>query len=487
MITEHQDYYISLIERLRKLPVETEWLEYKSNNTEPQMIGEYISALSNSVALNNKEKGYLIWGIDDSTHDIIGTNFCPATSKKGNQELENWLVGLSNPKLNIQFIEVDKDGKKVVILEIPRASVKPTAFAGEEYIRIGSYKKKLRDFPEKERLLWQSFEVTPYEMRTAMENLTEEDVTQLLDCAAYYTLMKLPLPSNRSSMIYNMKDEEFIHEMDNGQYIITNMGALLFAKDLNKFSHLKRKAVRVIQYKGTGRTNALRELVFTQGYAICFDEICRYIDTLIPQNEEITTGFREIHRMFPEKAIREMLGNLIIHQDLAVRGSGPMMEIFDTRVEASNPESLLVDVNRIIDTAPHSRNEAMASFLRIIHVCEERGSGFDRMEEGMSALKIPAPKVETGDDFARTKLYWYSNLNEWTKEDKVRTCYLATCYYYVNEIPVANAVLRERFGVEAKNKAIISRIIKDTVDTGLIKLADEKAAPKLRRYIPYWA
>ena len=141
MITEHQDYYISLIERLRKLPVETEWLEYKSNNTEPQMIGEYISALSNSVALNNKEKGYLIWGIDDSTHDIIGTNFCPATSKKGNQELENWLVGLSNPKLNIQFIEVDKDGKKVVILEIPRASVKPTAFAGEEYIRIGSYKK----------------------------------------------------------------------------------------------------------------------------------------------------------------------------------------------------------------------------------------------------------------------------------------------------------------------------------------------------------
>lgn len=487
MITEQQDYYLNLIERLRKLPAETEWLEYKSNNTEPQMIGEYISALSNSVALNNKEKGYLIWGIDDSTHEIIGTNFCPATAKKGNQELENWLMGLSNPKLNIQFIEVNKDGKKAVILEIPRASVKPTAFAGEEYIRIGSYKKKLRDFPEKERLLWQSFEVTPYEMRTAMENLTEEDITQLLDCAAYYTLMKLPLPSNRSSMIYNMKDEEFIREMDNGQYIITNMGALLFAKDLNKFSHLKRKAVRVIQYKGTGRTNALRELIFTQGYAICFDEICRYIDTLIPQNEEITTGYREIHRMFPEKAIREMLGNLIIHQDLAVRGAGPMMEIFDTRVEASNPGSLLVDVNRIIDTAPHSRNEAMASFLRIIHVCEERGSGFDRMEEGMSALKIPAPKVETGDDFARTKLYWYSNLNEWTKEDKVRTCYLATCYYYVNEIPVANAVLRERFGVEAKNKSIISRIIKDTVDAGLIKLADEKAAPKLRRYIPYWA
>ena len=77
-----------------------------------------------------------------------------------------------------------------------------------------------------------------------------------------------------------------------------------------------------------------------------------------------------------------------------------------------------MDVNRIIDIAPHSRNEAMASFLRIIHVCEERGSGFDRMEEGMSALKIPAPKVETGDDFARTKLYWYANLMSGRKRIK---------------------------------------------------------------------
>ena len=172
MITEQQDYHLSLIERLRRLPVETEWLEYKSNNTDPQMIGEYISALSNSAALASKEKGYLIWGIDDATHEISGTDFCPATAKKGNQELENWLVGLSNPKLNIQFTEVDIGNHRVVILEIPRSSVKPTSFSGEEYIRIGSYKKKLKDFPEKERILWQSFETTPYEMRDAMENVT---------------------------------------------------------------------------------------------------------------------------------------------------------------------------------------------------------------------------------------------------------------------------------------------------------------------------
>ena len=173
MITGQQDYYISLIERLRRLPTETEWLEYKSNNTDFQMIGEYISAISNSAALERKEKGYLLWGIDDTTHEISGTDFCPGAAKKGNQELENWLVGLSNPRLNIQFIKVNVRDKRVVILEIPMASVKPTAFAGEEYIRIGSYKKKLKDFPEKERALWQAFETTPYEMRTAIASIAK--------------------------------------------------------------------------------------------------------------------------------------------------------------------------------------------------------------------------------------------------------------------------------------------------------------------------
>lgn len=488
MMKSEQEYYISLIERLRQLAnTETEWLEYKENNCDPQLMGEYISALSNSATICNKEKAYMLWGINDETHEIEGTTFSPKKMKRGNQEIENWLAGSLKPRVDFKFVEVFTDKGKVVVLEIPSAVNTPTSFKGTEFIRMGSYKKKLREFPEKERKLWLAFEQKPFELRTAMENVSESKVTELLDCAAYYTLMKLPLPSKRSAIIHNMVDEEFIREMDNGNYEITNLGALLLAKNLNVFAHLKRKAVRVIKYKGNGKTNAIREQMFTKGYAIQFDDITDYVMTLIPQEEEINTGRRVEHIMFPRKAIREMLGNMIIHQDLTAHGSGPIMEIFDTKIEASNPGTLLVDVNRIIDTAPHSRNEAIASFLRIVRICEERGSGFDRMEEGMRDLTIPAPKVECGEDFTRTKLYWYANLNDWKREDKIRTCYLYTCYCYVNEIEVANSVLRERFGVEEKNKAIISRIIKDTMNAGYIKLSDVNVAPKLRRYIPYWA
>lgn len=102
-------------------------------------------------------------------------------------------------------------------------------------------------------------------------------------------------------------------------------------------------------------------------------------------------------------------------------------------------------------------------------------------------MKIPAPKVETGDDFTRTKLYWYPSLRDWKKEDRVRTCYLAICYCYVNEIPAGNATLRERFGVDAQNMYIVSRIISETIEAGFIKIANENEAKRTRKYIPYWA
>ena len=480
-------YYESLVKRLCQFNNETEWVEFKANNDDPDLMGEYISALSNSALICGREKAYVLWGIDDKTHKIVGTSFHPKSFKIGNEELENWLARALNPRVDFKFVELEINGFNVVVLEISQANYRPTSFKDIEYIRVGSYKKKLKDFPEKERKLWLSFEQKSFELRCAMENVTGSKVTEYLDCAAYYTLMNLPLPSNRDTMLYNMADEQIIKQMDNGNYEITNMGALLFAKDLNDFQHLKRKAIRVIHYKGNGKTNALREKVFTKGYAIQFEEITDYVMTLIPQFEIIDLGRRQEVVMFPRKAIREMIGNMIIHQDLITHGSGPMLEVFDTKVEASNPGNLLVDVDRIIDTAPHSRNENIAAFLRIIHICEERGSGFDRMEEGLCELQIPAPKVETGSDFTRTKFYWYKNFNDWTREERIRTCYLYTCYCYINDIEVSNKELRKRLGVEEKNKAMVSRVIKAAVDEGYIKLADENAVVKMRRYIPYWA
>lgn len=480
-------YYIRLIEELRQLPVETEWVEFKINNDAPFAIGEYLSTLSNSATLHERETAYILYGIDNDSHEITGTEFHPKETKVGNEELENWLLTQLTPRIDFRFIEVNTACGRVVIIEIPAAKIQPTAFKGIEYIRIGSYSKKLKDFPEKERKLWRMFDIRPFETMIAKEHTDAEMITKLLDTGAFYTLMRLPLPSTREHMIHDLQEYGFIRRTDDGSYAITNLGALLFAKDIRQFDYLGNKSIRVIRYRGTGRTHAVRDQFFTKGYAVGFDEIIHYIMSMLPQEETIETAFRQEFIMFPEKAIREILGNLMIHQDMTAQGQSLMVEIFDERIETTNPGRLMVDVDRIIDTAPHARNEKMANFLRIVHICEARGSGFDRIEEGMRDWKIPAPKVETSEDFCRTILCWRESLSKWSKEEKVRTCYIYVCYCYVNGMDATNAALRERFGIADKNKATVSRIIKETASRGYIRLYDDTTAPRYYKYVPYWA
>jgi ATP-dependent DNA helicase RecG len=184
-----QEYLAGLISELRKLPKETGWVEFKANIASPEDIGEYLSALSNAAALTGKANAYVVWGVSDETHDMVGTTFKPSQSKKGNEDLENWLLRLLSPRLHFRFYEFDVDGRPLVLLEIPRATGKPTQFSGTEYIRVGSYRQKLKDYPDLERDLWRVFESTPFEELKAMERADAAQVLTLLDYPAYFDLL----------------------------------------------------------------------------------------------------------------------------------------------------------------------------------------------------------------------------------------------------------------------------------------------------------
>ena len=265
------DYHPGLVRELCNLPAETELVEFKRNNSNPQEIGEYISALANSAAFEGKAHAYMTWGIENSSHKVVGTTFNPQSMKKGNEELENWLLQSLDPKIDFDFSNVSLDGHTVVLLEIQRASRRPVSFQGVEYIRIGSYKKKLRDFPEKERQLWRIFDQTPFEEGVAAEHLDADEVIQLLDYSSYFDLSKVPLPESRDRILSALDSERLIRPCEAGGWNVTNMGAMLFAKSLNDFPNLRRKAMRVVQYQGVGRTETLKEQGGTKGYASGFE------------------------------------------------------------------------------------------------------------------------------------------------------------------------------------------------------------------------
>ena len=132
------EYLADLLRELRKVAKETEWLEFKVNNADPVEIGRNISALANAAALEGKASAYLVWGVENGTHDLVGTTFDPKAAKIGNEELENWLLKLLTPKIDFRFFELDVDGMRVVLLEIGCAFREPVQFQGHEFIRVGA-------------------------------------------------------------------------------------------------------------------------------------------------------------------------------------------------------------------------------------------------------------------------------------------------------------------------------------------------------------
>lgn len=481
------DYLVGLVRELCKLPRETEWVELKENNGEPHRIGEYLSALSNAAALEGKAFAYVLWGVRDADHAIVGTGFDPHETKVGNEELESWLLRLLEPKLHFRFFTMEIDGQRVVLLEIARAQRQPARFEGVEYIRIGSIKKKLKDVPEKERTLWRVFDQTPFEVGIAREHASADEVTALLDYPSYFELTGRPLPDHRAGILDALEEDGIVRKNDAGSWDITKLGAVLFAKRLTDFGPLGRKAVRIIVYEGQGRLSTLKEHIEPKGYAAGFETLLTFIQGLVPSNEVIGQALRKSVPMYPELAVRELVANALIHQDLFVTGAGPMVEIFDGRVEVTNPGDPLVATDRFVDAPPRSRNEALASLMRRIGICEERGSGVDKIVSQTEAYQLPAPLFEAPDGSTRAVLFAHRPLAEMDRSERQRACYQHACLRYVLRQPMTNSSLRERFGIETKNAAVASRLIRDALEAGLVVLEDQTAAKSERRYLPWWA
>jgi predicted HTH transcriptional regulator len=378
------------------------------------------------------------------------------------------------------------DNLPVVILEIQAASHAPVQFDGTEFIRVGSYKKKLREFPEKERELWRVFDRLPFEQQAAAENITAEEVLKLLDYPSYFDLLNQPLPEGRNGILKALQADHLLVKADSGLWTITNLGAILFAKELASFRHLSRKAVRLILYKGNDRFETIRELEGKKGYAIGFEGLMDTLKTLLPSNEEIGKAMRREVPMYPELALRELVANAVIHQDFNLTGSGPMIEVFAHRIEITNPGTPLVATDRFLDSPPWSRNESVASLMRRIGFCEERGSGIDKVVFQTELYQLPAPIFEAFEEHTRTVLFAYREFKDMDKEGKIRACYLHSVLKYLNRQPMNNTTLRDRFGIEPQNSAIVSRIIKQAMEDGVIKPYDDSAGTKAMRYVPWW-
>lgn len=476
----------TILADIQASPTECEWVEIKHNNHVPQSIGEYVSALSNGAAYMGQSRGYMAWGLDDASHKIIGTDFIPKKEKIGNQELENWIATQLNPRIDFSFHEISLPEGRVVLMCIDSAGNTPVKFKGTAWIRVGTYKKPLAEHPERERKIWQNTANNCFERKIAKQGVNSDEVLQLLDYSKVFGLLQIPFPDSKAAIIDKLVDEELIIRRQSC-FDITNLGAILFANDLSKFEMLSRKAVRVIFYKGNDRINALKEQVGGKGYAIGFEGLVDYIGSNLPVNEEIGKALRKTIPMYPPIAIREFVANALIHQDFSIGGSSPMIEIFGNRMEITNPGKPLIDIFRFIDHTPISRNEKLASLMRRINICEERGSGIDRALAQCELYQLPAPDFQKDDLFTKVIMYAPMTLRQMDKEDKRRACYQHCCLQYLAGQKMTNESFRGRLNISDENYSMASRIISDTINAKLIKPDDASNSRKYAKYVPFWA
>lgn len=294
-----------IIDRLLKLPKECEWAEFKMNFKSEDEIGKYISALSNGACLQNEYYGYLVFGINDKTLLPEGTSFKPTMHKVGNEELENWIMQRLSPRIEVTIFETIYQNKLLSLFQIQAAHQQPTCFSYNDYIRVGSITRSLKDFPEKEKKIWTKGPKQFFEKAIAYQADSAEEVIAILDTQCYFELLKIPYPSTRQGVIEKFESEKFIKANAYG-YAITNLGALLFAKNLDAFDAIKRKAPRVIQYEGKNKLKTLKDQSGKYGYAVGFERLINYINSLLPSNEVIGKALRDIVSMYPEIAIREL-------------------------------------------------------------------------------------------------------------------------------------------------------------------------------------
>jgi ATP-dependent DNA helicase RecG len=478
---------LALVNDLLALPAETSWVEFKENNIDPKAIGKRISALSNAARLADRHFAYMLWGVHDATQTVAGTSFEPSNEKIGNEPLEFWLSKHLTPDIAFSFVEVIHPDGRLILLEIPAATIAPIEFEKTAYIRIGSATPRLSDYPDRLRVLWAKLQPYVWETGIAAQFLTGDDVLAKLDYSSFFDLIKQPLPDNRPGIFDRLQSERLIVSDVGGRWNITNLGAILFAKNLDDFeSRLARKGIRFVAYDGSNRAAMVKHRHDEKrGYACGFGGFIEYINATLPANEYIGEAFRTQTFLYPPIAIRELIANALIHQDMTITGTGPLIELFKDRLEITNPGEPLITPDRFLDSPPRSRNEAIAALMRRMRICEEQGTGIDKVVEAVELYQLPPPDFRSEGNATRAVLFAPRRFKDMTPDERVRACYQHAALKFLSKDVMKNGTLRERFGIEPQNISQVSQVIRATMAKNLIRYAD--SAHIKSGYVPFWA
>lgn len=462
---------------------EIDWKEKLSSNKEK--LKQHLIALANLPG-----GGFLVFGIRDNDAEIVGI---------GNEEALKAVDTLTNlgrdaiePPLKIEHRADIYSGKSLLFVHVEESSIKPVHERGKtienSYIRSGGTTRKASR--QEIGFLLLNSKTPQFEELRCSKLLSGAKVLDILDYKKIAELSSYRLPSNKVELLKWLNEKKLVDAVDDDGFYITNFGAIAAAKDLNDFDSLSRKSIRVIKYQGKNKTKTEKEWTGTRGYAVRFQDLIEFIMDKLPSSEIIEKALRETTSIYPEIAIRELVANSLIHQDFTIRGTSPMIEIFDDRIEISNPGKLLPTkkIDRLIGTSSESRNEILARAFRIYRICEERGSGFQKSVSAIELYGLPPLKFIEGTNSFKVIMYSPRKFSEMSPDERIEAVYQHSVIQFLSNGSLTNKSLRERLRMTVHQRPQISLLIKNAIEAGRIKHEDpSNSSSKFTKYVPYWA
>ncbi|MBO4633722.1 MAG: putative DNA binding domain-containing protein [Lentisphaeria bacterium] len=430
------------------------------------------------VALANEGGGKLILGITDKKpRKVVGSNAFKDIAETEKKILDTLRISV------LEEVCIHPQGR-VVIFHIPSRTVGCAySYRGQFLMRSGASLVAMTD--DRLRMIHAEGKQHPLE-DPAMIGISPQKIVDLLDTQKFFELLNKPYPSKRDGVIEALLNRKLIDSCSSG-YSIRKIGALLLAKNLNHFESIKFRAPRVIVYSGTNKLKTKLDQIEIYGYAVGFEGLIHFIMSQLPQNEVITAAIRKKVQLVPETVIRKLVANALVHQDFNLSGIECLIEIYENRIEISNPGIPLLETDRFIDEN-QCRNERLADMLRLFGICEVKGSGWDKIVTYVEAAQLAAPDFRVTANKTSVVLSGYKTFQEMTRTDRIRACYQHVALRYVMHEAATNQTLRDRFKLPEDKASTISAVMGQAVKESKIKV-DEAAGGgrKYARYLPYWA
>lgn len=385
---------LSLLAESREQP----WLEFKTNvalnnaSVTPEGIGEYLSALSNGACISNKDFGYLVLGIQDETHTVVGTNFKPYQYKIGNQDFELWLRTLLYPKINFEIFEFEFQGNHLVLFRVPAARAEPVNFQKKPFIRINSQKTDLRNHPNYVRQIYNSMEdwSAAIVSGASVEDLDEEAIA----LARKNYKNKFP---EKSAELDSWDDITFLNKAKitiKGK--ITRTAIILLGKEESEhFINPAEAKIRWLLKDANGND---------KDYAIIGCPMILAVDNVYAKIRNLKYRYIKEGTLFPDEvnqyepySIREALNNCIAHQDYTKHGRINIVEMDDQLIFTNLGTFIPGSVEKVVrEDAPeeHYRNRFLASAMFSLKMVDTAGGGIKKIFNFQRERFFPMPDYD---------------------------------------------------------------------------------------------